>query len=219
MTSLQFFISSILHDIKILFLYSSLGGFLEEFVTKYGYFAVFVLTFFEGESVLFAAGFLAYSGYLSAITIVIISAIASYIGHGFFFLVALYKRETFLRYIQKVIKVNLSRLESLMDRYGIASIFISQWLYGFRLLSAAVLGLSRMGKRKYFSFLLMSCFIWAAICTYCGYFFGATIKQILGNVKKYELPIAAGFIVVGFILWVIRDVRKMRNSNQEQKPP
>ncbi len=149
-------------------------------------------------------------------TIVIISAVASYIGHGVFFLVALYRRETFIKYIQKVIKVNLSRLELLMDRYGIASIFISQWLYGFRLLSAAVLGLSRMGKRKYFSFLLLSCLIWATICTYCGYFFGATIKQLIGNMKKYELPIAAGVLIAGFILWLIRDVRKMRNYNQNK---
>lgn len=103
-----------------------------------------------------------------------------------------------------------------MDKYGIASIFISQWLYGFRLLSAAVLGLSRMGKRKYFSFLLLSCLIWAAICTYCGYFFGATIKHLIGNMKKYEFPIAAGVLAVGFLLWVIRDVRKIRNSNQNK---
>jgi membrane protein DedA with SNARE-associated domain len=149
-------------------------------------------------------------------TVVLISAIASYVGHGAFFLIALHRRETFLKYIQKIMKVNLSRLESLMERYGIASIFISQWLYGFRLLSAAVLGLSRMGKKKYFTFLLISCLIWATACTYGGYFFGATIKKILGNIKKYELPIAAGVLVIGFIIWIIRDVRKMRNSGNNK---
>lgn len=98
-----------------------------------------------------------------------------------------------------------------MARYGIASIFISQWIYGFRLLSAAVLGLSRMGKKKYFFFLLISCLIWAAICTYAGYFFGATLKNILGDVKKYEPHIVIGVMVAGFIIWFIRDVRKRRN--------
>lgn len=149
-------------------------------------------------------------------SVVLISTIASYVGHGTFFLIALHRRETFLKYIQKIMKVNLSRLESLMERYGIASIFISQWLYGFRLLSAAVLGLSRMGKKKYFTFLLISCLIWAAACTYGGYFFGATIKKILGNIKKYELPIAACVLVGGFILWIVRDVRKRRDSNQNK---
>lgn len=147
---------------------------------------------------------------------VIISAIASYIGHGTFFLIALHRREAFLKYTQKIIKVNLSRLESLMEKYGVASIFISQWLYGFRLLSAAVLGLSRMGKKKYFTFLLMSCLIWATICTYGGYFFGATLKNILGNIKEYELPIALGFLVMGFIIWLVRDVRKKRNVSNSK---
>ncbi|MFH0933397.1 MAG: DedA family protein [Nitrospirota bacterium] len=175
-----------------------------------------MLTFFEGESVLIAAGFLAYNKHLDVNAVVIISAIASYIGHGTFFLIALHRREAFLKYTQKVIKVNLSRLESLMEKYGVASIFISQWLYGFRLLSAAVLGLSRMGKKKYFTFLLMSCLIWATICTYGGYFFGATLKNILGNIKEYELPIALGFLVMGFIIWLVRDVRKKRNVSNSK---
>jgi len=98
-----------------------------------------------------------------------------------------------------------------MAKYGTASIFISQWLYGFRLLSAAVLGFSRMGVKKYFTFQLISCVIWAIICTLVGYFFGATIKNVLGDVKKYELYIAASVLAAGFIIWFIRDVRKKKN--------
>jgi membrane protein DedA with SNARE-associated domain len=143
--------------------------------------------------------------------VVLTASIASFIGHGTFFLIALYRRETFLKYAQKVIKVNLSGLESLMEKYGVASIFISQWLYGFRLLSAAVLGLSRMRGKKYFTLLFISCLIWATICTYGGYFFGATLKNILGNIKEYELPIAFGVLVAGFIIWLVRDVRNKKN--------
>ncbi len=160
---------------------------------------------------LIAAGFLAYNKHLDVNAVVLISTMASYIGHGTFFIIALHRREAFLKYTQKVIKVNLSRLESLMEKYGVASIFISQWLYGFRLLSAAVLGLSRMGKKKYFTFLLISCLIWATLCTYGGYFFAATLKNIMGNIKEYELPIALGVLIAGFIIWLVRDVKKKRN--------
>jgi membrane protein DedA with SNARE-associated domain len=188
------------------------GGVLEELISRYGYIAIFILTFFEGESVLIAAGFLAYSGYLDAVVVIIVSSLASYIGHGTFFLIALYKREAFLRLIQRFVKVNLLKLESLMARYGTASIFISQWLYGFRLLSAAVLGISRMGTTKYFTFQFISCLAWAVICTYGGYFFGATLKNVLGNVKKYEPYIALGVLAAGFLIWVIRDIWKRKNA-------
>ncbi len=141
----------------------------------------------------------------------LVSTAASYIGHGTFFLIAFYKREAFFRLIQRFVKVNLLKLESLMARYGTASIFICQWIYGFRLLSAAVLGLSRMGTAKYFTFQLISCVIWAIICTSGGYFFGATLKNLLGDVKKYNIYIAIGVLVAGFLVWFISDVRKKRN--------
>ena len=162
---------------------------------------------------LIAAGFLAYSGYLDVSLVIIIATGASYIGHGAFFLIAFKRREAFINFAQKFIKINLQKLESLMARYGIAAIFISQWIYGFRLMSAAVLGLSRMGKKKYFGFLFVSCLLWAIICTYAGYFFGSALKDILGNIKQYEMPIAGGVMVVGFFIWLIRDVRKRKSIN------
>lgn len=181
---------------------------MEEFIRQYGYLAIFILTFFEGESVLFAAGFLAFHGYLNSILVILVSATASYVGHATFFLIALHRREKFLKVVQKFIKVNLLKLESIMARYGTAAIFITQWLYGFRLLSAAVLGLSRMGRAKYFTLQLMSCLIWAIICTGVGFFFGATMEKLLGDIKKYNILIAIGVMTAGFLLWIIRDVRK-----------
>jgi membrane protein DedA with SNARE-associated domain len=188
----------------------SSGGPLEEFISRYGYIAIFILTFFEGESVLFAAGFLAFNGYLDAVIVILVSATASYVGHGTFFIIAFYRREGFLRLIQRFIKVNLLKLESLVARYGTAAIFITQWLYGFRLLSAAVLGLSRMGTAKYFTFQFISCVVWAVICTSGGYFLGATLKNLLGDIKRYNMYIAVGVMTAGFLIWLIRDVRKRR---------
>ena len=186
---------------------------MQEYLSQYGYIAIFILTFFEGESVLIAAGFLAFSGYLDVYLIIIVATVASYVGHGAFFLIALKRRYAFINFASKFIKINLKKLESLMARYGIAAIFISQWIYGFRLMSAAVLGLSGMGKMKYFSCLLISCLIWAIICTYAGYFFGTALKDILGDVKEYEKHIVIGVFVTGFIIWIIRYVRKRKNSD------
>ncbi|MDQ7787821.1 MAG: DedA family protein [Thermodesulfovibrionales bacterium] len=159
---------------------------------------------------LIAAGFLAFNGYLNEFAVILVSFAASYIGHGTFFLIALYKREAFLGLIQRFVKVNLLKLEALMAKYGVAAIFISQWVYGFRLLSAAVLGLSRMGSMKYFTFMLLSCILWATICTYAGYFFGATLESLLGDIERYEKYIAAGLLIAGLLIWLIRDFRRKR---------
>lgn len=186
------------------------GDPLEDFVSRYGYFAIFILTFFEGESVLIAAGFLAYHGYLSALVVVLVATAASFVGHATFFLIALYKREAFLTVIQRFIRVNVLKLESLVARYGVAAIFITQWIYGFRLLSAAVLGLSRMGGAIYFPFQFVSCLLWAVICTIGGYFFGATLTKILGEVRHYSVYVAMGVVGAGFVIWLMRDVWRKR---------
>jgi membrane protein DedA with SNARE-associated domain len=127
--------------------------------------------------------------------------------------VALHKREAFLALIQRFVKVDFLKLESLMAKYGTASIFISQWIYGFRLLSAAVLGLSRMGPGKYFFYLSISCFLWATICTMAGYFFGATLKNMLGDLREYEKYIAIGVVLAGLLIWFIRHVVRRRNGS------
>ncbi|MEW6067871.1 MAG: DedA family protein [Nitrospirota bacterium] len=176
-----------------------------------------MLTFLEGESVLIAAGFLAHSNYLNVYGVILVAAMASYIGHSTFFLIAFHRREAFINFTRKIIKVNLSRLESLMAKYGIASIFISQWIYGFRLLSAAVLGLSRMGKKTYFTYAFISCLIWAIVCTYVGYFFGVTLKNAIGDIKKYEFYIVAGILIAGFLIWLVRDVAKRKDMVDTKK--
>jgi membrane protein DedA with SNARE-associated domain len=163
--------------------------------------------------VLIAAGFLAFNGYLDATLVIAVSTAASYVGHGTFFLFALYKREAFFALIQRFVKINLLKLESLMARYGTVSIFVCQWLYGFRLLSAAVLGLSRMGTVKYFTFQFVSCLLWSVICTSAGYFFGATLKNLLGDLKRYEPYIALGVLAAGILVWFVKDFRKRRRAD------
>lgn len=47
--------------------------------------------------------------------------------------------------------------------------------------------------------------------TFLGYFFGFTIKELIGDIKKYEIPIAIGIVITGFVIWIIKDVKKRRN--------
>ncbi|MBI5027145.1 MAG: DedA family protein [Nitrospirae bacterium] len=184
---------------------------MEEFVVEYGYIAIFIGTFFEGESVLIAGGFFAQSGHLNLVTIITVATIASYVGHTAAFLLALLKGDSFINFLRRFIKIDLTRLNKLVEKYGIFALFISQYIYGFRLLSAAFFGLMRMGPYKYFLLQFISCLTWACLMTFLGYFFGFTIKELIGDIKKYEIPIAIGIVITGFVIWIIKDVKKRRN--------
>ncbi len=128
-------------------------------------------------------------------------------------MLALKKREKFLDFLNRHIKADISKLYKLTEKSGVWAIFITQYIYGFRILSAAVLGLTTMGAKKYFPLQFLSCVIWAVLMTYIGYFFGYTLQAFITDMKQYAFHIGIGIILTGFIIWVIRDVKRNRKNN------
>lgn len=123
------------------------------------------------------------------------------------------KREKFVNFLTSHIKVDVSRLNRIIEKWGTWAIFITQYIYGFRILSAAILGLTTMGAKKYFPLQFLSCLIWAVLMTYTGYFFGYAFQIFVGDIKKYAPHIAILIIMLGFLLWLKRAaLRKKKTS-------
>ena len=53
---------------------------LQQFLQEFGYFALFLGTFFEGETILVLAGFLAFRGYMDLKLVMIVAFLGSYAG-------------------------------------------------------------------------------------------------------------------------------------------
>ena len=53
---------------------------LQQFLQDFGYFALFLGTFFEGETILVLAGFLAFRGYMQLEYVVAVAFMGSYAG-------------------------------------------------------------------------------------------------------------------------------------------
>ena len=53
---------------------------LDQFLQDFGYFALFLGTFFEGETILVLAGFLAFRGYMDINMVVLVAFFGSYAG-------------------------------------------------------------------------------------------------------------------------------------------
>jgi membrane protein DedA with SNARE-associated domain len=53
---------------------------LQQFLHDFGYFALFLGTFFEGETILVLAGFLAFRGYMDINLVVLVAFFGSYAG-------------------------------------------------------------------------------------------------------------------------------------------
>jgi len=157
----------------------------EILLERFGYYAVFLGTFLEGEAILVMAGFFAERGYLNAIIVGIVAFFGAYAGHVFWFWLG---RRHGVRLLDRSprMKAHFGRGIRLFERYGAAAIVITQWLYGLRITCAVVVGMSRISVVKFLAYQAASCAVWAAVITTLGFYFGAAVEAVLGKAAHVE---------------------------------
>ncbi|MDQ3281966.1 MAG: DedA family protein [Acidobacteriota bacterium] len=174
----------------------------ESMLEQFGYLAVFLGTFLEGEAILVAAGFFASRGHLDVRLVTLVAFAGSYIGHVFWFWLG---RAHGVRLLDRFpsMKRHFGQGVRVFERYGAAAIIITQWIYGLRITCAVIIGMSRISLVKFLIYEAVSCGLWAAVITALGYYFGRAIESVLGrveNLEKYGIAIII-LIAVGFWLY------------------
>jgi membrane protein DedA with SNARE-associated domain len=169
---------------------------------KFGYLAVFVGTFLEGETILVMAGFFAERGYLELFLVMITAFGGAFVGHVFWFFLGRTKGVKILDRFPRL-KTHFGKGIRMFERYGAPAIFITQWLYGLRITCAVIIGISRISTAKFLIYEAISCIVWAIVISGAGYFFGRAVERLLGraaHIEKYGL-IALLAIAIGVWLY------------------
>jgi membrane protein DedA with SNARE-associated domain len=183
----------------------------ELLLQKFGYLAVFVGTFLEGETILVMAGFFAERGYLDIFIVAIVAAVGAYIGHIFWFWLG---RRYGVKLLDRFprMKQHFGKGVRLFERYGALAIIITQWLYGLRITCAVIIGISRIALWKFLFYEAISVIAWAAVISALGYFFGRAVERVLGraaHIEKYGLII---LLVIGLAVWGWHKWRERKNQ-------
>jgi membrane protein DedA with SNARE-associated domain len=174
----------------------------EALLHKFGYFAVFVGTFLEGETILVMAGFFAERGHLEIFLVMLTAFAGSFCGHVFWFFLGRKKGVLLLDRFPKM-KKHFGKGIRMFERYGAPAIFITQWLYGLRITCAVVIGISRISTVKFLIYEAISCIVWAFVIAGAGYYFGRAVERVLGkaaHIEKYGL-LALLLIGIGVFLY------------------
>jgi len=179
------------------------SSFFYNLMGKYGLYAVFFLTMWEGDITLLLAGVLAHHGVfgdygfaqvLGAGTLggLVGDSLAYGGGRGF---------ERSVRGF-RFYKMASPRLVKLIDKFGALSIFIVKYIYGLRIAACVFYGVGRMPVVRFVILTIASCAAWVLVLTGVGYFFSGTITRIIGNVQNISLYLLIILVigVVGFYL-------------------
>jgi membrane protein DedA with SNARE-associated domain len=184
----------------------------ELLLQKFGYLAVFVGTFLEGETILVMAGFFAERGHLDIVLVGLWAFLGAYTGHVFWFWLGRKQGVRLLERFPKM-KKHFGRGIRMFERYGAPAIFVTQWLYGLRITCAVIIGISKISTIKFLIYEAVTCAVWAAVIAGLGYVFGTAVERVLGKAAHIEKWGLLALVIVGLTWWAWHQWKERREED------
>jgi membrane protein DedA with SNARE-associated domain len=186
---------------------------LEQLISTYGYLAILVGTFLEGETILVLGGFAAHRGYLHLPWVILAAFVGTLAGDQLFFFIGRLRGQALLAR-HPAWQARIEKVNRLLERYQTLLILAFRFVYGIRTSTPFVIGMSRV-KTGYFVLLnTIGAMAWAIAIATAGYLLGNAVEAILGDIKRYEIGLM-GIIAVGAALaWTVRSIYRRRVNNR-----
>lgn len=195
-------------------------NFFNDLMFRFGLPAILVLTMIEGDITLLLAGVLAHGqafGDYSFLQVLIAGTLGGVLSDQL-----AYALGRGARYRVRGLRFYCaarSRIESLTNKFGILSMFVSKYTYGLRWAACTFYGVAKMPYLRFLALSFASCFVWVLTLTAAGFFFHSAIYNLIGDFKKFPIIllclVAAG--IVGFYLveryWLSK---KVEEANPEK---
>lgn len=186
-----------------------------EFLETWGYLAILVLTFLEGETIVILAGIAAYQGYMNVNLVLLCGMVGSFCGdQTYYYIGRIYGTPLLDRWPTLRRKVDWAF--KLLRRYETPFILSFRFIYGVRNVSPFVIGMSGIPRLRFAVLNLIAAAIWATSFSYGGYFFGHALENVLGEYQGYVLVSLAGLAVLVAVFSWLRQRRNLRRIAAEK---
>lgn len=190
---------------------------LEQFVSHYGYWAVFAGTLAEGETIVVLAGYAAHQGILSLPWVIAVAFAGTFLCDQTIFHIgrrfgpALLARHPRWR-------ARADQAMQLLRRHQNVFIIGFRFLYGLRTASPFAIGMSGVSPRKFFVLNGIAALIWAVAIAGAGFVFGQAVDALLKEVARIERAsfglVLAALAAIWIALGLWRRVRKRQRTDQ-----
>jgi membrane protein DedA with SNARE-associated domain len=180
---------------------------------SYGYLALALGMFLEGEAVLIMAGFAASRGHLSLPAVIAVATLASFTADQLYFFAGRRYGTALLARLPSL-QARAARAADLIHRHHLPLILSIRFLYGLRTAALLALGMSNVPWPRFCVLNFISAVTWAASLGSAGYLFGHTLQRLLADAGDYQLWILGGIAVPG-ALWFLLFRRKRSRSHEK----
>jgi membrane protein DedA with SNARE-associated domain len=185
---------------------------MEEYIARYGYIAIVIGTFLEGETTVLLGGIFSKLQYMELDHVMAWAFLGTLAGDcTFFFLGKAFGRNIIDRY--EFLRSKIPLANGIMKRYGNFIIFLVRFFVGVRGIILLLLGCTDIRKRTFFFYSTMSAALWSIVVSSIGYLFANVVYIFVHDIRKYEkFIIPAILIVVAAFILVYRHIVKEREK-------
>jgi membrane protein DedA with SNARE-associated domain len=176
---------------------------IEQMISGYGYYAVFLFACIEGEVALITAGFLAHQGLLSIQLVILYAFLGTFImEQGVFQIGRVYGLRILDRFPKLKPKVAIAF--KWLKKYDVLFIFSFRFIYGIRNISPLIIGASGVPSKKFFFVNFAAAIIWSVSIACIGYVFSNAIEGIVAHFSEYQKHVVFAIlgVVIAIYAWV-----------------
>jgi membrane protein DedA with SNARE-associated domain len=188
----------------------------EALIIRWGYLAVGLGTFFEGESILVAAGAMAHRGLLSLPLTIVVAFVGSVTGDQLWFQLGrrfgrplLERRPTW--------KARAAAVERRLERHGNVFVLGFRFIYGVRTVTPAFLGMSNYPLHRFALLNVIGGAVWAVVVGGAGWACGAAVASVLKRAAHVQILLLLLCVALGlaWVLWKVVRRRSGRSPTEE----
>lgn len=184
---------------------------LTNLLSTYGYLALFIGTFLEGETILIIAGFISATqpGTLSLPLCILSAFLGSFAGDQTAFYVGRYNKR-FLETRLKKWECRIERVHRLLEKHQVLVLVSFRFFYGFRNVTPFAVGTTNISPLRFFALNGIGAAIWAVSFGVGGYYLGDVLERFLQEAKWW---VAGGLLAAIMVAWLIKTIRNRRNKS------
>ena len=176
---------------------------MEQLVREYGYLAIVLVTFFEGESIVILAGAAARWGYLDVAGVVVAALAGSIAGDQIWYYAGRWWGcELFSR--NRLWESRAEKVFARLRRHDTWLILTFRFYYGLRTVTPFAIGAGNVPRMHYLILNVTGGVVWAIAFTVLGYSLGEAGGRLTAEITRYGACVLLGLLVAGAVVWFVR---------------
>jgi len=175
---------------------------MEEFLHQYGYLALAIGTFLEGETAILVASSLVYTGIFGGVQTVLFAFFGSFVSDWLYFLIGRFNGTYFIDRRPRL-KVMMEPAQRFFENHRVQILMSYRFLYGFRVILPIMIGLTGVRPFVFLLYSVVGGLLWATVVSTAGFLAGKIFHLTPQSFEENGLYVILGFGTFGLLVGTI----------------